>query len=420
MRAARRRRSRGSSDGRDSIVSNDVGIDPARLRELGTAAGELAAAAESVRAQVLDILVTGDLASLLGPSLAELAEEMDLLTRLSAQRAAAIEEAGTGWVSPLAGQLLERSLNDGRGSDGMTSGFALETLRVHRGDVDTDGDGSVSEAEVTAAVAATGPSVRAAAAWLAGHVDEHAAVASDGQSPRPSMLGGPLARPSVEERAAAVNALGPADVDGLVTEWTAATVAGAGAAAFSILSRSVPLDDPYDVTDMLLGTPGPTTTVIEPRRVAVPDLDGPWLASLGDLAPTGTAAIVLHYREEEVDFAYTVDPVPDLPQAVDSLVWAGDSALLAGVGLGKSLAVKLSPIGIGASLGVGAYEFVDWVAPDAESRQDTTAIFDVEYRDPSGNVLDVQTRMAVQRSEVTGPMFGGPAVVVLPHRPKEE
>ena len=138
-------------------MSDGVGIDPEGMRALGVAAGGLAGIAESARGPVLDIVVAGDLASDVGSQLALLAEELELLAALCAERAAAIEDAGTGWVSPLAD--LEGSLNDGWGSDGTTTPFALETLRLKREKLDTDGDGAVSADGLAAA--ATRPIERA-------------------------------------------------------------------------------------------------------------------------------------------------------------------------------------------------------------------------------------------------------------------
>ena len=394
-----------------------VSIDPDGLRTLGDEAATLAGGAESVRLRVGEIVLAGDLFGIGAPlvELAELAEELDLLAVLCEERAAAIENAGTGWLSPFAG--LEASLNDGRGSDGMTNGFALETLRVHRRALDTDDDGEVSEEELVAAASSSDPSVRAAASWFTGDRDPYGAAATAGQLPG-GVFGGvlaPLGHPDIEEQLETINARSPAELEVIVTGWTVDTVDGQRGVAYTVTAQSVPLDPSIALGAGLFADPGPTTLVVEPQQIAVPDLDGDWLAALGDLAPEGTAAMVLVYREEEVNFAYTVDPIPPLPEAVDNVVWAGSGGLAGVAALGSSLAARLNPIGVGASIAVGAYQFVDWVTPDAEPRQDTTAIFDVEYRDAEGNLLEIETNMAVLREEVSGPLFAGPAIVVLPY-----
>jgi len=404
------------------VGDDAVSIDPDGLRACGGEAATLAGGAESVRQRVGEIILAGDLYGVGAPlvELAELAEELDLLAVLCDERATAIEHAGTGWVSPFEG--LETSLNDGRGSDGMTTGFALETLRVHRRALDTDGDGEVSEEELDAAASSSDPSVRAAAAWLTGERDPYSAAATSGQLPG-GIFGGPLAAaglPDVEEQLEAVNARSPAELEAIVAEWAVDTVDTQHGVAYQVAARSTPLGPSVGLGAALLGESGPTTMVLEADQVAIPDLDDDWLAALGDLAPEGTAAMVLVYREEEVDFAYTVDPIPPLPEAVDNVVWAGSGGLAGAAALGSSLAARLNPVGIGASIAVGGYQFLDWVLPDAEPREDTTAIFDVEYRDAEGNLLEVETNMAVMRNEVTGPLFGGPAIVVLPFTPPDE
>lgn len=396
-------------------MSDAVGIDPEGLRVLGTAAGGLSETAETVRQRVLDILVAGDLVSVVGSPLALLAEELDLLATLCAERAAAIEDAGTGWVSPLA--QLEGALTDGWGSDGMTTPFALETLRIKREELDTDGNGSVSEDELAAAADSADPSVRAAAAWLQQPAGQYAAVTSEGQWPSPLYVG-PAGRLPIDGQLAVVNANGTDDVDGLVTGWVTGAIAAGRRQSYSLPVRVEPLGSSPDPLDVFFPH-GPATAVVEPRPVPTPDLDGAWLSSLGDLAPAGTAAMVLVYRREEVDHAYTVDPVPDLPGAVPQLTWAGAGGVWGAAKLGSSVAARLNPITATVSAAVSAYEFVNWLAPDEEPRQDTTAVFDVEYRDAEGTVIDVYTNMAVQRTAVTGPVFGGPAIIVLPHRPPE-
>ncbi len=159
---------------------------------------------------------------------------------------------------------------------------------------------------------------------------------------------------------------------------------------------------------------GARVETLETRQLAVPDLDDAWVSSLVDLAPDGTAAMVLVYTEEEVDFAYTVDPVPDPPDWMSPTAFLTETGIASAAAAGSSLAARLNPVGVGASIAVGTYEVVDWLAPDAEPREDTTAVFDVEYHDADGNVLSVERNMAVLRDEVSEPLFGGSAVIVLP------
>ena len=75
-----------------------TGIDPDLMRDLGTAADELATTAESVRADVLTILTSGQLSSDVGTLLATIADEAALLSTLCAERAPSVVLAATeGW-----------------------------------------------------------------------------------------------------------------------------------------------------------------------------------------------------------------------------------------------------------------------------------------------------------------------------------
>ena len=209
-------------------------------------------------------------------------------------------------------------------------------------------------------------------------------------------------------------------MDGLIAGWVVASVGAGRSQAYSLPVRVRPLGSgPPDPLDVFFPH-GPATAVLEPRPVPTPDLDRPWLASLGDLAPAGTAAMVLVYGGEEIDDAYTVDPVPPLPEWMTAGSGGVAMSVAGAKAAGSAVAARLHPVTAVVAGAATVYGVVEWLAPDAEQRQDTTAIFDVEYRDASGTVLDVQTNMAVLRDEVNGPLVGGPAIVVLPNRPPEE
>jgi len=415
-------------------VSGDmVGADPELLRALGRTAGALGEKAESVRDAALAITDAGVLDPAVGAPLATLADEALLLARLAEERADALEAAASGLVlgsgvvagpalAPAGGSAaldaLTAALDDGAGSTGMTALLAIETLRLQRAQLDADGDGAIDADQLAAAGGSSDPSVRAAAAFLQGVPDASAAVATAGAG----VAGGlpPFAPPAMplDGQLAAVNELAPAELESVITGWAVAAAGRglSGAHTVRVRRREISTTDALDE----LIVDGPVTESLVVRPVAVPDLDDDWLAALADLAPAGTAAMVLVYRREEVHGEYTVDPVPPLPEPVGNIAWAGGTALAGAAALGSGAAAALNPIGVGAGIAVGLYSFVDWLAPDDERRRDTSAIFDVEYRDARGTVLDVGHNMAVLRHEVSGPLFGGPAVIVLPCTPPDD
>ena len=384
-----------------------TGIDPDLMRDLGAAAGDLATTAENVRTDVLAILTSGQLSSDVGSLLATIADEAAVLSALCAERAPSVVLAATeGWGVTF--DRLTYLLNDESGSSGMSSTSALETLRQHRDELDTDDDGEVSEDELLAAAESADPNVRAAAAFLTGELDENTPARTEGQS---SVFIGPV-MPSTEDQLEIVNSYSPDELDAQKAEWVAATLASGMGAAYTVAVRSNELDT-TDFADELI-VDGARVETLDTRQVPVPDLDDAWVSALVERAPEGTAAMVLVYTEEDANFAYTVDPVPDPPDWMSPTAFLTESGIASAAAAGSSLAARLNPVGAGASIAVGTYEVVDWLAPDAEARQDTTAVFDVEYHDADGNVITIDRNMAVVRNEVSGPLFSGPAVIVLP------